>query len=221
SILRNYQLLLKNSTRSDIAMTNNVISLKYAEVPMITQGFASSSISVNPFNVCVFTGLLQLSPPSDFWIDTTVQADVVTNNNGENDHFTTNLVSPVVPTVDENPRRAIDLPEDNDLVSYQLTNNIAILNHDGVSLLDAVPLNPTPNNNLTSAPSLSSGLTGAVANAGGNKAHQTSPAFNNNTKSTATAVVNTSLIPFIRNLPITWAATGMKPNTQIYTFFDG
>ena len=48
-----------------------IITLDYTIAPMITQPLATTSESVNPFDIQSFTGDLTLSPDVDHWFDTT------------------------------------------------------------------------------------------------------------------------------------------------------
>ena len=50
--------------------TGDVISLAYTHVAEVTQPYASRAESVNPFNVTLWAGDLQLAPNSDIWMDT-------------------------------------------------------------------------------------------------------------------------------------------------------
>ena len=51
--------------------TGDVITLAYTHVAEMTQPYASRAESVNPFNVTLWAGDLQLTPNSDIWMDTT------------------------------------------------------------------------------------------------------------------------------------------------------
>lgn len=53
------------------------------EVPMITQGKASRDISVNPFDIATFRGLMYLNPWSDTWFATDRRPDIVLNDEGQ------------------------------------------------------------------------------------------------------------------------------------------
>ena len=55
----------------NIRKTEQVITLDYAEVPWLTQSFATRTESVTPFLVSFWQGTLELTPATDTWIDTT------------------------------------------------------------------------------------------------------------------------------------------------------
>ena len=50
--------------------TGDLITLKYDEVTWLDQPQASRVVNVNPFEVTVFVGAIQLDPPSDNWVRT-------------------------------------------------------------------------------------------------------------------------------------------------------
>ena len=50
--------------------TGDLITLKYDEVSWLDQPQASRLVNVNPFEVTVFVGAVQLDPPSDNWVRT-------------------------------------------------------------------------------------------------------------------------------------------------------
>ena len=54
----------------NIRKTEQIITLDYAEVPWLTQSFATRTESVTPFLVSFWQGALELTPASDTWIDT-------------------------------------------------------------------------------------------------------------------------------------------------------
>ena len=55
----------------NIRKTEGIITLDYAEVPWLTQSFATRTESVTPFLVSFWQGALELTPATDTWIDTT------------------------------------------------------------------------------------------------------------------------------------------------------
>ena len=55
----------------NIRKTEQIVTLDYAEVPWLTQSFATRSESVTPFLVSFWQGTLELTPATDTWIDTT------------------------------------------------------------------------------------------------------------------------------------------------------
>ena len=54
----------------NIRKTEGIVTLDYAEVPWLTQSFATRTESVTPFLVSFWQGALELTPATDTWIDT-------------------------------------------------------------------------------------------------------------------------------------------------------
>lgn len=62
-----------------------MVSLPFTTTEFLTQGIATSSVNINPFNVVSWVGSLSLLPPSDTWIDVITKPTVVINAFNEND----------------------------------------------------------------------------------------------------------------------------------------
>jgi len=54
----------------NVNISTNTITLPYTEETYIEQNFASESVSVNPYDVAIFVGTVELSPSTDEWQDT-------------------------------------------------------------------------------------------------------------------------------------------------------
>ena len=67
--------------------TGDLVTLPYTESVYSSQTVASGTINVNPFQVVVFTGLLKINPDRDIWVDNISTPTVVTNFQGQLDHF--------------------------------------------------------------------------------------------------------------------------------------
>ena len=68
---------------SNIQKTGNAITLKYEEKDWIQQLYATGVENVNPFNVVIYTGIIQLNPAVDTWVRTIQLPDRnvnITNN---------------------------------------------------------------------------------------------------------------------------------------------
>jgi hypothetical protein len=62
---------------SKVNSQTNIFTLPYTTSNVITQQLASSVISVNPFNVVEYEGVLDITPPIDNWVDNTKAPDLV------------------------------------------------------------------------------------------------------------------------------------------------
>lgn len=96
--VENYARLIYRATASDSTTSSNVIVkgdsllLNYTEVAEIIQPWATEAINVNPYDVVVNTGSIQLSPETDEWRDVVTTAVSVTVNDN----------APIVPVQDLN-----------------------------------------------------------------------------------------------------------------------
>lgn len=64
---------------------DNTITLEYTTDTFVDQPNASEFINVNPYNVFLWVGTMNLDPDSDNWVDVNRRPDVVVNINGMND----------------------------------------------------------------------------------------------------------------------------------------
>jgi len=64
---------------------SGLYSLPYTSLPFLTQGLASKSININPFNVFSWFGSVSLFPSTDTWIDHITLPTLVTNMFNEHD----------------------------------------------------------------------------------------------------------------------------------------
>ena len=63
-------------------------TLDYTETPAIVQPYATKSITIQPYQVAKYIGVMVMDPPADFWTDQQKAPDLVININGENDNTT-------------------------------------------------------------------------------------------------------------------------------------
>ena len=61
---------IANSTSVGVVLVGEMAILSYNTAPWIVQSLATDSISVNPFNVASFYGVVQLAPAVNVWQDT-------------------------------------------------------------------------------------------------------------------------------------------------------
>lgn len=61
------------------------VTVAGSSTTFVSQPLASKSMNINPFNVVNYIGKITLNPPSDTWVDTSRQPDVLVNLNGDND----------------------------------------------------------------------------------------------------------------------------------------
>lgn len=76
---------LNHTSGSNITKHGDIITLSYTETPFVFQNLASFAVSVNDFLIARFRGFVALNPESDIWNNTVMNPDVVINLQGEND----------------------------------------------------------------------------------------------------------------------------------------
>ena len=176
--------------------TGNIVTLPYTHTAEVTQPFASRAESVNPFSVTLWVGNLVLNPDNDFWMD-----------------------ERRVPSI------TIDV-EGN----YEQMLREAGGNTDLGTIWNSWNTTWTGNERTTT--------NNWVANRGGAwrqnmrttitsvDARQQRTGINTrlveriDQVSTGDRVLNIEVVPWIRAREVNFTATGMKPNTRVYAFFD-
>lgn len=177
-------------------VTGDLITLPYTEENFIVQDLASKAISVNPFNVTTWRGTLTLTPSSDNWVDKTTLPTVTLNLSGENDAWQAMTASLATTT------------QWNDWE----TTWAGVQRFIGQQFLGRVPRNsvrPFAARQLFDQ-RLEQSRTGL----------RSTVVPESMTTEIGDRVVNSSIVPFIRTKNVTITVTGMKPNTQVYPFFD-
>lgn len=66
-------------------LNNDLITLRYEEIPVVSQLRASDYENVNPYNVFKFIGTLELNPATDTWKDTVNAPDINIEDNSQYD----------------------------------------------------------------------------------------------------------------------------------------
>jgi hypothetical protein len=61
------------------------VTVSGSSTTFVSQPLASKTMNINPFNVVNYIGKITLNPPSDTWVDTSRQPDVLVNLNGDKD----------------------------------------------------------------------------------------------------------------------------------------
>jgi hypothetical protein len=80
-------------TTNNYQVTGDLATLKYSDVVLVNQSYASRVENVNPFAVASFIGRMDLNPPSDEWFETDVRPEIIVNEEGNFDAVATALES--------------------------------------------------------------------------------------------------------------------------------
>ena len=187
-------VIYDSSSSTGVQLTGDLITLPYTAGVFIDQPIASKSINVNPYAVLAWVGTVDMSPPSDNWVDTNTQPEVVVNLQGENDAWS----------------RLVGLgwgSQFNDWEDVGTGRNQRQVGTQGTfrsgnALIQRQTIRVDQRQSRTGIRSEIVG-TDTVRNSIGDR------------------ITNVSIVPFIRSRDITINVTGMKPNTRVYSFFDG
>ena len=95
--------------------TGDLITLKYDEVTWLDQPQASRVVNVNPFEVTVFVGAVQLDPPSDNWVRTIYIDNYRTESTGAKWVEQANIVSDVTTVGTTTDITETDVEADQDI----------------------------------------------------------------------------------------------------------
>lgn len=192
--------LPSSGVANGIKQTGSLITLNYTEVNMIEQPYSSYDDQVNPHAVYRWQGRLTMSPTGDDWKDVDTKPDIA-------------------PDALPNYEWYYDVPEEQ--ASQSLFNSWEINWH------GATPEDEEQLNALLRSEAITRGTSGSLTASLPGKTF-TGTAFPNKgaysstqTTQVADAIVDTTTIPYIRSRKVYFRATGLKPNSRVYAFFDG
>jgi hypothetical protein len=188
---KSIRMELDTGSSSNYHLNGKVITMPYTDEEWLKQPFATKSISVNPYLIWNVKGIMALSPSTDMWKDVNQQPAVVTN----------------IDTGFEAIR--------------QIANAAGVL---GTTWGNWRTTNTSRNTQVnTTANWLGTTTTTTTTTT----SDQTRTGVNRSLerevtrRSLGTFVTSVNLIPYIRSIPVQFAATGLRPRTKVYAFFDG
>lgn len=188
----------------------NVITLPYNSIPAVTQAMGSKLERLNPFSVYDWTGIMTLTPESDFWYSRTRVPYILNNKSGIFDA----IKYPADDATDSN----IGMIWNNwkTLWAGSLTTSLTdLISSNSSSAAEARWKDVRSVRETTvradSQSQLSENRTGTRVNA---LSRMTLRTIGNKT-------VSASVIPYIRSRVVTFVAKALKPTARVYPFFDG
>jgi len=229
-----------NSTSADAIRTTNgyqltgdLITLPYTTQAYVTQGFASTTVNLQPYETISYIGRMTISPNQDEWKDTETLPELTVSIPGTFDTMTGIAA--------QNPA-ALGIGT----VWNEWNNNWAGVDISG-SENQTVNTSSTTTDNWFWGPPQAGDFLGVgtfFANGLGTTTTTTTNTTNtidvqqvNNrtrtgirtalvpgglqTQSLGNRVVQVAFAPFIRSRDVTFTAQGLKPSTRFYPFFDG
>ena len=179
--------------------TGDLITLPYTSYAHIDQPYASTTVNVNPFDTTIFTGIVELDPAIDEWFDTETKPDLVVTVPGTYDTLT-DLAS----------QKVLDL------------NLGTVWNNWNDSWLGNVQaLNRRTETRNTNGKTFRVTTVDTEQRVGRTRAGiRTSLVPNTVRQSLGDRVLNVTFAQFIRQKSISFTATGLRPDTTVFPFFD-
>jgi len=191
--MKNVRLVAAADNASTVAFHAHTITLPYTEQILINQSYASDTLSVNPYDVAVFSGNISLIPSSDNWKDTLHAPDLVVNDTGAYD--------------------AVALTADtSNIFGYQW--NEWQTNWTGITNKSSTFNKKVKHGSRLQTITTEVGISNRIGT-------NTTLGYTDQTQSLGNRTIDISYIPYIRPIKIYFSATKLKPKTRIYAFFDG
>ena len=184
---------------SNIGKTTNYFSLPYTTANVVVQQYASNTVNLNPFTTPVYSGVMDLNPPMDNWVDNTQEPDLL-------------LVDPNLQVYQQS----------NTLNTLNVTNWQAI---PGTQYTTTGPTTYTIGHNVNPSPYGYLGYSSTQVNTYAAATQQTTLGYWSNLGKSYTQnggyITDVSIQPYIRPQQLIFRARGLKTNTPVSVFFDG
>ena len=193
---------LANSTGFGITLVGDMAIPSYTEQSFISQPLATHAVSVNPFDVASFYGTVKLTPAVDIWKETNTKPAQVIDLGGPSEAWV-NANMPSFTTWGEWEQTWSG-------VTWRQTQRQY-----------STPPGWTPEvHGFRSMTELSWQDVSATTNY---ERQGTTYEYNvtSTTQSLGSSVVDVSVIPNMRSRDVVFTASGLKPNSNIFPFFDG
>ena len=224
---RNVNLIRKSGDTGTAVKNASIVTMPHTTVNYINQPYASTFSNVNPYNVFSWAGTIQLSPDSDEWKETDVRPSVVVDDSEAFEQFKkmaeeTGILGTVWNEWETN-WSGIDVEE-------QITESSSGGRQraprqrfddqwwwiDGEPEFGFFDLTEAGGGQQVTTTTTTTTTTGQSRSG-----IQTDLSFDTVTRSNGRRVVEMNFVPFIRSREIYFKAELLKPNTQVYAFFDG
>jgi hypothetical protein len=191
--------------------TNKILTLPYTEVSLVVQDKASRFCNLNPYNITLFSGFLQLDPATDTWKETKYLPDVHTVDNSNYDAVLSNLrLQNVLGTVWN------EWTTDWVGESVTIVDEVQITN----SYIEAERKFRQTGERTPQGVELFETITATTVTQHQSRTGTETVVTNVPKETVNDRIVNTAMIPYCRKKQINFSATGLKPLTKVYAFFD-
>lgn len=190
-----------------LKLHHSTITLNYDEVELISQLQSTNTISVQPHLLAKVEGNIVLSPSSDNWKETTVQPDLVIQDDSAFD---------AIKYIASDPNVDILGYDFQHWETYQTTILNTSVDVDVVTKAGPDPSRPNVNRQVITTKTTTEDLKIDQSRTG----TFTTLTSTNVNQSIGEYLRDVSLIPYIRSRRVYFYASGFLPNTRLYPFFD-
>ena len=206
-----------NRSSSNYEVNGDLATLPIVnKIPLVSQLRASHNESVNPFNIFVFNGSLEIIPWNDDWIEINRRPDIIINDTKQYDAVVAKAEADgVLGTV----YKSWSVNWGGETVTNRESLSANKSEGDRGSALDAeFGLGPEANGWWRREVTVETfARTGVKTYTGGVKTFIQTTSTD---KIIDDKLVSTELIPYMRKRKILFRAESLKPNTRMYAFFD-
>ena len=196
--MENVDLQYDSANSTNITKTGDLLTLPYTEFTMMSQLQASKFRNCTGELLFTYIGEIDLDPPVDNWTDTSVLPDISANFDGNYDAWET--LADAWGTQWEDWQ---DTGTGRVTTNTQTAAGNTAIRGDTLFQEDIAIVTTTTEQRQT------------------RQGVQLTVTPETQTQRTGPRVTNTSIIPFMRSIIVTFKATRMKPLTRVYPFFDG
>ena len=196
--VENVDLKFDSVNSTNVTKTGDLLTLPYTEVSMISQ------LQASKFRNCVgellftYIGEIELDPPVDNWTDTTTLPDVAANFDGNYDAWETLADAWGTQWEDWQDVGTGRVDSTIDIAGGNTSIRGDTLFQEDIAI-----------------------VTTTTEQRQSRQGIQLSVTPETQTQRIGARVTNTSIIPFMRSIVVTFSAKRMKPRTRVYPFFDG
>ena len=223
---RNVNLIRLPGDSGGAVINDGLVTLPMnADVNYVNQPYASTFSNVNPYNVFSWAGTIKLSPDSDEWKEVDIRPTVTVDDSASFDQFKklaeetgilgtvwneweTNWTGVDVETSTESTGTPPGRRGRNFFGAPWWLQEDERFDFFDIGTVGGGIQNTTISTTTTTTNQSRSGI-------------QTDLAFDTITRTDGGKVVEVNFVPFIRSRKIFFKAELLKPNTQVYAFFDG
>ncbi len=196
-----------------VARRGDIVTLPYTSSLYIDQPFSTYAEFVNPYDIFVWEGKIELSPGSDEWKEVDIRPDIIIDDNSIYDQF-------VAMAEEEGILGTVWNEWETNWAGKEQTGETSTQRLVGKNVAQSLGLGQAPRNRnaaIIKETQIAFTETGTASRSG----LTTSIATDTQFKEVGDYVVETNFIPFMRSRRIYFQAELMKPNSKLHAFFNG